>query len=217
MSFRDEFFEAIVPMLLGEREATAVERDLGSSPSGTGALAFYAVLARRDCTSVLERLFVATRALASHVRPTLWNELVDEYVRTHRSTHWEPNRFAAAFPDFVGRWRGEGLPLPGVLEEVADFEYARFAITFSEPGVPVLRQYEHDVRALVRDPSTAMPPQRPTVLALYCDAQGRGASCELGMADIAALARLRGRPVSLPVEQALVEAAERRLRALGVV
>jgi hypothetical protein len=217
MTFPEAFFGAMVPMLLGEREAAAVERVLGPCPSGTNALAFYAVLTRRDVTSVLDRLFVTTKTVARRARPSLWDELVDGYVRAHRSTHWEPNRFAAAFADFIAHRRNKGLDVPRVLEEVADFEYARFAVTLQKLPVPILRQYDHDVRTLFRNPATPRPPPRPTVLAIYRDARARAAWCELGIAEIAALARLRGHTIALPVEDALVDAAEQRLRALGVV
>jgi hypothetical protein len=217
MTFPADFFRVVAPMLLGDRSAAEVERELGPCPSGTDALAFYAVLARRDVESVLERLFVATRAGARRARSGLWEELVGGYVRAHRSTHWEPNRFAAAFPDFVARRRVERGDVPHSLEEVADFEYARFEVTRSETREPVLRQYEHDVRPFVQDPTGPMPRPRPIVLAIFRDDRARPASCELGIEEIAAIARRQGRSVGFPVAPELVEAAERRLLALGLL
>src|SRR5215472_17084744 len=105
MTFPSAFHDSLVPMLLGKRSAAHVKAELGPSPSGTEAIAFYAVLARRDLASVLQGMFVATRVVARRLRMALWEELVDGYVRSHRSTHWEPNHFAAAFSDFIARRR----------------------------------------------------------------------------------------------------------------
>jgi hypothetical protein len=215
--FPDAFFTAVVPMLLGERSAAEVECELGACPSGTEALAFYAVLARRDLTSVLEQLFRATSVMARRVNAGIWDELAIGYVRSHRSTHWEPNRFAEAFPDFIARRLVEGLQMPKALAEVADFEYARFAITMGETDAALVRQYEWDVRELARDPCGPIPQPRTTVLAIYRDERGRGASCELGVVEMAALSSLRGRTIAVQVEPALMEAARSRLLALGVV
>jgi hypothetical protein len=207
----------MVPMLLGEHSAAHVEADLGPCPSGTEALAFYAVLARRDLASVLRQMFVATRVVARRLRGTLWEELAEGYMRDHRSTHWEPNRFAAAFSDFIARRRADGLEVPPFLEELADFEYARFVVTISEPREVLIRQYEYDIRAIARDPASPLPAPRTTVVAIYRDGRSRSSVCELGMAEMAVLAASGGRPVALSLEPAAVQAAAQRLRALGVL
>src|SRR4051812_38847015 len=99
MSSLAGFFSAMGSFLHGQSSAEDLRRALGPSPSGQNALAVYPWLIERDTSSVLEKLYPATRAWADALRPGLWDVLVRAYTTQRPPRHWDPNRFAESFPE----------------------------------------------------------------------------------------------------------------------
>lgn len=206
MTALSEFFDAMTPMLLGERDARAVEARLGPSPSGTARLAFYAVLARRDVASVLRQLFTATRRACDAAS---WRAIEDAYLATHRSTHWEPNRFGAAFPEHLRAWSDERPDVPAWLCELADYEQTRFEASTAIERVAYVRLYRHDVRVVHAGEAPTAPAQA-TVLAIHRATSDRLVVTTPSAAELCAIARRSGRATPPPpdvTEDAIARAA----------
>lgn len=209
-----DFFETMSPFLHGQLSARDAEARLGPSPSGTDRLAFYAVLARRDVASVLRQLFPVTRAACG--RDT-WNGIEIAYLASHRSTHWEPNRFGQAFADFLADRRAHDGALAPWIEELADYEWTRFEVATSLEPEAHVRLYDHDVRA-VHQGTSAVPHARPTVLLVHRAVDDRVVVETPDPPTLCAVARRAGTLRSLPagVTEDDVERAERDLSARGV-
>ena len=210
-------------MLLAETTAESVEAALGTSPSGTKRLDFYRRSAIRDRQSVLARLFPATRAASGRVDAALWRTLVDAYLTVARSTHWDPNRIGEDFSDFLAARRVADATLPAFLEELADYEATRYAITRSPAGALEVRQYMHDVRDFhlrgATDPNEPLPPARATVIVVHRTEAHHPSAFAPSAAAICAIARRRGLTRKLPegVTERAVDEAELALIACGAL
>lgn len=179
------FFAEMEQLLLtGARSATEVEDALGPSPSGTRRLALYRTLVARQRREVLTSFYSLVEDAARAVNLIAdWNGLVDEYLRTHVPTHWEPNHFCEGFVEYLGAHAG----LPPYLEELADYSWIRFKASIAEPsGNDVgmnrslfVRRYAHDVLAFASEEQEAgrrtVPPRQvaSTLLVFWSRTQHR--------------------------------------------
>lgn len=229
----ERFFGVMSGFLAGDSTAADVERTLGPSASGTARLALYQELVTRQRRDVLDALFPAVSRACREIRAGLWDELTSAFTRQHPPTHWEPNRFGAAFSDFLADRREADASLPAYLEELADYAFVRFAVSVAvEPSDGVgldaslfVRRYEHDVVALTRavdsagaTASTAAP---CTLIVAWSHTSHAVIELSPSLAILAAIGRRLGdaraqeRP-DAPAE-ADVDAADRELVVRGVL
>ena len=154
------FFAHWVPVLRGECSASDAQRELGRSRSGEANLSFYRSLMERNATAILSSLFPATRAAFIRWAPGQWLRVAASYERAHPATSYEPNEFGRQFPDFLGGARRAGEPLLAALEEIADYEWALYALgagvrVDGDAALPAeryaLRYYELDTPRTVRE------------------------------------------------------------------
>jgi len=215
-----EFFDTMLPFLLGDVGLADASARVGPSPCGAGRFAFYPELVRRERASTLRLLYPATRLAANRLQPGLFAELVQSHLAEHRSMHWEPNHFGAPFPGLVaGHCKDEPLAL---LSELADYEWLKFAVTV-ERGTPLyFRGYDHDLVGYVerasRGDDCELPPKRSVALAIHRSADQRAVVTSLGELELAILARRRGVPIPHVIAtEPEIRAAEERLTRLGLL
>jgi hypothetical protein len=222
----DEFFVAMLPFL--ERRATAqdAERILGSSPSGSARFALYPEFLRRQKRSILDGFFRATRFACDSIRPKLWNEVVEDYLRAVRPSHWEPNHYAEPMLAFLKQWQKPNHPaLPEFVHELADFAWIRFASMIAEhpedggPHVGTaihVRQYTHEVHhySIAAEDETLKPGAlpEPTSCTLLVGRSRLAARLKIVRPSVAALFALHlrqtpGAQVKLPAGLTLEDIA----------
>ena len=174
----EKFFQTMAPMLERRSSPQAVIDALGPTPSGADNLGFYATLVERNHFKILADVYPSLRSLVLRELPGLWPKLVRDYRDAHPADHWDPNRFAAHFSDFLRSMREAGtIPHP-IFEELADLAYVRqvvFSGNGSDPsafeGRVIVRQYSHPTSdyffQLEDDPAAPLPPARPQVVFVY--------------------------------------------------
>lgn len=183
MSLTD-FFAHTQKLLLGQIDVQTYERTLGHCSSGPHRLQYYRTLIRRNMMKVLRDMYPSVRARYLQQHPHGWSDLVDEFTAAHPPpAHWDPNRFAEPFADFLAKKRQADPTLPADLEQLADFHWTEFQVfsasqTWPEELGPdglehrlYVRQYEGKIpayaRELVRDPSAQPPEPTPTPALIY--------------------------------------------------
>jgi len=229
----DAFFEAMAPMLERKAPAKAVVETLGPTPSALTDLGFYATLVERNHFKILSDMFPELLALVQRELPERWPALVRSYRDAHPAVHWDPNRFAAGFSDFLRGLRDAGdIPHP-IYEELADLGYIR-QVVYSGNGSDAntyegriaVRQYTHPASdfffKLREDPSAPIPQPRPQVVFVYRHVRDDSLHHFLPTAaGLAALARRRGID-ELPamfssLSEAQIAEADRSLVEWGVL
>lgn len=163
-AFPDTFFASLVPFLRGKRTSQQLAQELGESPSGHHRVGYYRTLMQRNVSLILSSLYPTIRALCAEQREGLFQEIVAAYDEAHPADYCEPNQFGRHFSEFLGKHAAEWGFSP-LWEDVADYEWARYAVgiapTFTEPlgffeneapASPesnfVVRQYDCDVIAI---------------------------------------------------------------------
>ena len=174
-----EFFDQMQAFLLGRIDVDEVQTKLGPSASGSQNLTFYRTLVDRNFHKTLRLLFPTVHTLAMRVRPTMWSELVRDYVRVHPPRGCrDPNRFGASFPEFLTRRREEKGEFSEALEELAEYHWidylARTSTGSDDDGFEkrvFIRQFTRPIpdlmKALVEDDSAEEPSPRPMIVILY--------------------------------------------------
>ena len=228
----EKFFQTMAPMLERKSSPQAVIDALGPTPSGADNLGFYATLVERNHFKILFDVFPVVRGLVFRELPELWPKIVRAYRDAHPANHWDPNRFAAHFSDFLRSMREAGtIPHP-IFEELADLSYVRqvvFSGNGSDPsafdGRVVVRQYSHPTSdyffQLSEDPQAPIPQPRPQVVFIY--RHHRDASLHHFLPTAAGLAALAIRqgitelpPMFASITPAQLEDADRALVEWGV-
>ncbi len=229
----DDFFKAMAPMLDGKASPQSVIDAIGPTPSGLENLGFYRTLVERNHFKILYDVFGQVRTvMLRELHDGRWPDIVRDYRDAHPATHWDPNRFAAHFSDFLRTMRERGdLPHP-IYEELADLCYARhcvFSGNDSDPdafeGRVLVRQYSHPVSdfffALAEDDDAPLPEPRPQVVFVYRHHRDDSLHHFLpSAAGLAALARRQG-ITELPamfgaLTQAQLDDADQALVEFGV-
>jgi hypothetical protein len=230
----DAFFAAAGAFMFGAADAKDLTARLGPSPSGSKRLALYPELVRRQRRGILDGLFPAVHAACDLAQSHLWDELARDYTRFYPPQHWEPNHFGDALSDFLAARREAGAALPPYLEEIADYEYVRFAAGICD--VPdgddlalergtFVRLYDHDVLSFVEQvgrsaprPAPAPPAKAPTpVLVGWSITQHRVLTLRPSGAALAAIARRAGRTIPGGIDSRAVDGAERHLISIGIL
>ncbi|MCB9680197.1 MAG: putative DNA-binding domain-containing protein [Alphaproteobacteria bacterium] len=221
------FFDAVGPMVRGQRSAADVEAALGPCPTGTEALGWYATLQAHHVRCQLAELFPTVHAAVARRGPQAWDRLVDAYVGCHPPSHWELARVGEAFADWLVAHDVDGARLGSV----ADWRWTRWLArtardTFDGDGLDVrlfVRSWPVDAPRLSRalrdgdEPTAAVP---TSVLVWRHEATGRVHHLTPSLATLAVLATrqglaLRGPLADLSADRVADEAA--RLLRLGAL
>jgi hypothetical protein len=226
----DAFSGEMQPMLLGRASAAAVEARLGRSPSGTTALAFYAVLVSRNAHKILREICPTLFVFAA--RAGAWSGLVHDYLAAHPPRGGDPNRFADALPEFLERRARQHGDVPQLWAELADYHVVQVRAHQAADGEGdgfdrrlFVRQYTHPIPEIVeriaRDPAVAIASPRPTLVVVFRHARTLHVRRLVpSAAGLAALARRQGLalpPALAGLPDAEVVAAERALIREGVL
>jgi hypothetical protein len=220
MSQLADFFDTMLPFLMGNLDVAGASSRMGESPSGPRRLTYYQVLTRRERASTLHLLYPATRLAANRLRPGLFGEMVQAHLIRNRSSHWEPNHFGAPFPSLLAETCTEEAL--AVLPELADFEWLKFEVTVARIAPVYVRGYDHDILGFVesaaRGGAAELPFKRSIAVAIHRSADQRTTTTTLRTAELIVLARRRGVPVKDNlVTEVEMRDAEKRLIRLGVL
>lgn len=233
----DRFFAAAPALLFGEATPAEFAGAVGPSPSGADRLRFYQILIERNLAKILRDFYGGLAAWMERDRPGLWARLIRDYARAHPPSGWDPNRYAAAFPEFLAARRASDDRLREVDEELADFYWIEYCAFVAGDEVPAekgpdgvdhrvfVRQYTRPIptfaRALRRGESPALPGAAPTLTIVFRSPASLGVEILYPqVAAIAALIRRQGGdPAALVpgLGGAEIDAAEAELRRRHVL
>lgn len=214
----------MVPMLRGNIPPGEFEQRVGCVRPATHRLAFYRLLMQRNVRHILQQLFPATRRAIVSLGAKPWESVTERFEQAHSLTHWDPNELGASFPSFVAGLAAIG-ELPPHAEEVADFEWLCFVVTYSADESEIgldsrlhVREYEHDIPSFVLDSDLTKPEAGTTPVLIFRSPTDHRAHYRRPLVtDLAAIAgRLRGEPSRAFTPEALAD-ADRRLVDLGVL
>jgi hypothetical protein len=169
------FFDEFIPYVMGEHTLAALENRLGPSRSGSLRMEVYAGVVLKNLRIALEAMYPSVKRAAEAVRRGLWDELVAAFLTAHPPRHADPNRCGEALASFLSERREAVGGLPPFLEELADYEHARFRVhTAREPGPErtiVVRRYAHDVPAYAtvgaEEATRRIPAATPITVVIY--------------------------------------------------
>jgi hypothetical protein len=173
------FFDEFIPYVMGQRTLAALEMRLGPSPSGPLRMEVYAGVVLNNLRIALDAMYPSVKRAADAARPGLWDELVAGFLAAHPPRHADPNRCGEALASFLSERREAGDDLPPFLEELADYEQARFRVhTARAPGPErtiVVRHYAHDVPAYAatdaEEATCRIPAATPVTVVIYRSAR----------------------------------------------
>lgn len=226
------FFEHWVAMLRGERGAQEVQSALGESSSSIADLSFYRTLMQRNATNILSALYPATRAACLRWAPGQWLAACADFDRAHPARHFDPNEFGRDFSAFLGDRASLPVDLRMLLGELADYEWLSYAFgagigAETTKGAALerhaLRQYDHDVPALVQDARAGtLESRRATPVTVLCYRDPATSQARAIYPSRAALIAIAQRsslapPLTLTIGSEDIARAERELEALGVL
>ncbi|MCU0754458.1 MAG: putative DNA-binding domain-containing protein [Xanthomonadales bacterium] len=177
-------------------------------------LAVYRELVRNNIEGLLAAQFPVIRGLRGD---TLWNALVDDFLREHRAKTPLFTEIGLEFVDYLAARAESDRGDPPFLPELAHYEWAELGLELAEDtidpagidpdgdllaGVPVLSPlawplaYQWPVDRIRPDFQPDTPPAAPTLLLLHRDASGHVRFARMDPLGYSLLAALREAPAS---------------------